>query len=205
MQGYIIDIKTVREDDLIVTILGENNIYTAYRFYGARHSTINIGYKIDFELESNLKSTMPRLKDVIQLGFKWILDNQKMYCWQRYLKLFYIHLKDIDHIDSIYFKNLDNLTYKLNKQNPKRAIIEHYVNLLESEGRLHTHMECLLCDTHIDHDIALVRSFIPTHPNCSYSKGFNKQKIDQLFYDKNLIGFDDNEVEYLWNLLLQGL
>jgi len=205
MQGYIIDIKTVREDDLIVTILGENHIYTTYRFYGARHSTINIGYKIDFELESNLKSTMPRLKDVIQLGFKWILDNQKMYCWQRYLKLFYIHLKDIDDIDTIYFNSLDELTHKINKQNPKRAIIEHYVSLLEQEGRLHTHMQCLLCDTHIENDIALVRSFIPTHPQCSYSQGFHKEKIDQLFYDKNLISFSDNEIEYLWNLLLQGL
>ena len=205
MQGYIIDIKTVREDDLIVTILGENHIYTTYRFYGARHSTINIGYKIDFELESNLKSTMPRLKDVIQLGFKWILDNQKMYCWQRYIKLFYMHLKDINEIDNIYFKSLDKLTHKINKQNPKRAIIEHYIKLLEFEGRLHTHMECLLCDTHIENDIALVRSFIPTHPKCSYSQGFKKQKIDQLFYDKNLISFDEQEVEYLWNLLLQGL
>lgn len=57
MQGYIIDIKNVKEDDLIVTVLAQEAIYTTYRFYGARHSTINIGYKIDFELESNLKSS----------------------------------------------------------------------------------------------------------------------------------------------------
>lgn len=55
MQGYIIDIKTVKDDDLIVSILTENHVYTTYRFYGARHSNINVGYKIDFELESNLK------------------------------------------------------------------------------------------------------------------------------------------------------
>ena len=52
MQGYIIDIKPVKDDDLIVTILAENELLTAYRFYGARHQTINIGYKIDFELEN---------------------------------------------------------------------------------------------------------------------------------------------------------
>ena len=50
MQGYIIDIKPVKDDDLIVSILTENELLTTYRFYGARHSNINIGYKIDFEL-----------------------------------------------------------------------------------------------------------------------------------------------------------
>ena len=94
MQGYIVDIKAVKDDDLIVTIICENELITSYRFYGARHSNINIGYKIDFELETT-KSTIPRLKNVIQLGFPWILNNQKMYCWQRYIKLFYPHLKDM--------------------------------------------------------------------------------------------------------------
>ncbi len=92
MQGYIIDIKAVKEDDLIVSILAENQIYTTYRFYGARHSNINIGYKIDFELESNLRTSIPRLKDVMQLGFQWIFDNEKLYCWQRFIKLFFIHI-----------------------------------------------------------------------------------------------------------------
>jgi hypothetical protein len=50
MQGYIIDLKVVKDDDLIVTLLCENELITSYRFYGARHSNINIGYKIDFEL-----------------------------------------------------------------------------------------------------------------------------------------------------------
>ncbi|MDC7242723.1 MAG: recombination protein RecO, partial [Sphaerochaetaceae bacterium] len=91
MQGYIIDIKSVKDEDLIVTILAQDNVHTTYRFYGARHSNINVGYKIDFEIESNMKSTIPRLKDVIQLGFEWIFDREKLYCWQRFLKLFYTH------------------------------------------------------------------------------------------------------------------
>ena len=81
MQGYIIDIKKVRDDDIIVSILTKYEIYTTYRFYGARHSIINIGYKIDFELETNIKSTIPRLKDVIQVGYKWIFDYEKLYCF----------------------------------------------------------------------------------------------------------------------------
>lgn len=204
MQGYIIDIKPVKDDDLIVTILTESDIYTTYRFYGARHSNINIGYKIDFELEIT-KSSIPRLKDVIQLGFQWILDNEKMYCWQRYIKLFYPHLKDMDIADPYYFYLLDHLSHVMIKQNALRAICESYINLLEHEGRLHTDYECLLCENKISSDISLVRSFLPVHAKCTYSKKFELYKIKELFENKNLINFSDEEVEYLWDIILQGL
>ena len=51
MQGYIVDIKSVKDDDLIVTIICENELITSYRFYGARHSNINIGYKSTLNLK----------------------------------------------------------------------------------------------------------------------------------------------------------
>lgn len=205
MQGYIIDVKNVRDDDLIVTILSQENLFTTYRFYGARHSTINVGFKIDFELESNLKSSMPRLKDVIQLGFQWILDREKLYCWQRYIKLFYPHLKDVDDIEAFYFDNLDSTVHKMIKQNPKRAIIESYIQLLSHEGRLHKEYECLLCEEKIDSKISLVRSFLPTHSHCSYSKTFEFTQVEELFEEMSLLPFEDEDVEYLWNILLQGL
>ena len=205
MQGYIININNVRDEDLIVSILTKNNFYTTYRFYGARHSTINIGYKIDFELESNMKSSISRLKDVLQISYPWILDNNKMYCWQRFIKLFYPHLKDVDEIEDFYFNLLDELAHKIVKQNPKRAIIESYVKLCEHEGRLHTDYECLLCEEKIINDISLVRSFLPTHKKCSYSKSFQLNQIKELFEEKSLINFNDEEVEYIWNILLQGL
>jgi len=205
MQGFIIDVKSVRDDDLIVTIITQEYLYTTYRFYGARHSNINIGYKIDFETEQNIKSTIPRLKDVIQLGFSWILDREKLYSWQRFLKLFYPHLKDVEELDDFYFDLLDELIEKMAKQNPRRAIIESYIKLLEFEGRLHTEFICLLCDKPITEDISLVRSFHPVHAKCTYSKTFDIKKINSLFHEKSLIEFEDEEVEYLWNLLLQGL
>jgi len=205
MQGYIININKVRDEDLIVTILGETNIYTTYRFYGARHSTINIGYKIDFELESNIKSNITRLKDVLHLGFPWLLDREKLYCWQRFIKLFHPHLREVDNIDNFYLKLLNNLAHKMIKQNPKRAIIESYVKLCEYEGRLHCEYECLLCDEKIIDNISLVRSFLPTHSSCSYGKPFDIVIIKELFEEKSLINFDDEEVEYIWNILLQGL
>ncbi|MEA3498174.1 MAG: recombination protein RecO [Campylobacterota bacterium] len=205
MQGYIININKVKDEDLIVSILTQNNFYTTYRFYGARHSTINVGFKIDFELETNMKSTIPRLKDVLQVAYPWILDRDKLYCWQRFIKLFYPHLKDVENIESFYFELLDELSHKMIKQNPKRAIIESYIKLCQYEGRLHTEYICLLCDEIIDSDISLVRSFLPTHSKCSYGKKFNLSQIKELFEENSLINFNDEEVEYLWYLLLQGL
>lgn len=205
MQGYIIDIKPVRDDDLIVVLLTSSHVHTVYRFYGARHSTIHIGYKIDFELESNLKSNLPRLKEVIQLGFQWILEQEKLYCWQRFIKLFHPHLKEIETIDEFYFELLNITAHKMIKQHPKRAIIESYILLLDHEGRLHKEFECLLCEQSITQDISLVRSFLPTHPTCTYSKVFKKEQIDDLFNHASLLSFEDDEVEYLWNILLQGL
>ena len=204
MQGYIIDIKPVKDDDLIVSIITENSILTTYRFYGARHSTINIGYKIDFELEET-KSSIPRLKDVIQLGFPWILDYEKMYCWQRFIKLFYPHLKDLEEIDAFYFYNLDNLVHVMIKQNSLRAICGSYLTLLEHEGRLHTDYRCLICENEITENISLVRGFIPVHSQCTYSKIFDFNIIREVFEEKKLINLKEEEVEYLWNILLQGL
>ena len=204
MIGYIIDIKSVKDDDLIVSILTESEVLTTYRFYGARHSNINLGYKIDFELETT-RSSIPRLKDVIQLGFPWILDNEKMYCWQRYIKLYYPHLKDIEEIEPFYFYNLDNLVHIMIKQNALRAIISSYISLLEYEGRLHTDYECLLCENEIIENISLVRGFLPVHASCTFSKIFEIKKIKDLFERKELIRLSQDEVEYLWDILLQGL
>ncbi len=205
MQGYIIDIKAVKDDDLIVTILSENHIYITYRFYGARHSNINIGYKIDFELETTMKSSMPRLKDVMQLGFQWIFESEKLYCWQRFIKLFDPHLKDVEQIDDFYFKLLDDLSHKMIKQNPKRAICKSYLKLLQHEGRLHNHLNCFLCEQNIIDNISLVRSFMPVHSSCTYSKTFEYNKIEELFFDKTFISFENHEIDYLWHIILQGL
>ncbi len=204
MQGYIIDIKTVKDDDLIVTLLCENEIITSYRFYGARHSNINIGYKIDFELEKT-KSSIPRLKDVMQLGFPWILNNQKMYAWQRYLKLFFAHFKELEEVDCFYFYLLDELIHKIEKQNVYRAILESYLNLLEHEGRLHIDFECLICEIKIESNLSLLRGFLPTHKECIRGKVFDYKKINELFLSKKSINLSDNEVENLFEILLLGL
>ncbi len=91
------------------------------------------------------------------------------------------------------------------KQNAKRAICKSYLKLLKHEGRLHTDFHCFLCENEIIKDVSLVRSFMPAHSSCTYSKAFDIKKVEELFLDKSLISFEDDEVDYLWNVLLQGL
>ena len=91
------------------------------------------------------------------------------------------------------------------KQNALRAICESYISLIEYEGRLHSDFECLLCENIIAQDISLVRGFLPVHANCAYSRGFELEKMKDLFEKKKVISFNDEEVECLWKILLQGL
>ena len=205
MQGFIIDFKPVRDDDLIVTVLTKEELLVTYRFYGARHSHINLGYKIDFELEYNLKNNIPRLKDVIHLNFSWIHNNEKLHFWQQFLKLFYNHLKDTIKLDPFYFNLLSELIIKMDKQDSKRAIIEAYTILLNYEGRLNTTYECLLCDKIIIDNVSLIRALLPTHPYCSYGSEVSIKKIDRLLNEKTTIDLNDEECLEIWNIILQGL
>ena len=123
-----------------------------------------------------------------------------------YIKLFYPHLKDLEQVDSFYFYSLDNLVHIISKQNVLRAICESYISLIEFEGRLHSDFECLLCELPIENEISLIRGFIPVHSKCILkSRVFEISKIKDLFKEKKSIHLSDSEVEYLWNILLQGL
>ena len=205
MQGYIININKVKDEDLIVTILSRSNLDTLYRFYGARHSTINLGFKIDYEKESSLKSNISRLKDVIHIGFTWINDYKLLRLWQDFSILFYKHLKDTNELDSFYFLLLNNASKQWNKQNPKRVAIESYVKLLEYEGRLHKELKCFICSQDIkDDEISLIRAYLPTHKNCSHTLSINKNGLNKLFINKSSIFLNDKEIDILWYLLLEG-
>ncbi|MDY6187521.1 MAG: recombination protein RecO, partial [Campylobacter sp.] len=43
MQGYILQTKPVRDEDLLVWILTPARLVCCYRFYGARHGAISQG------------------------------------------------------------------------------------------------------------------------------------------------------------------
>lgn len=205
MQGFIIDVKTVREEDLLVTILSKNNLNTLYRFYGARHGTINMGFKLDYEVESSAKSTIGRLKDVIHIGYEWINNNEYLHLWQSFISLFYPHLKDAQELGEFYFELVENASQKWNQQNPKRVAIESYVKLLEHEGRLHREFQCFLCSKKIEEDISLIRAYLPTHNHCTHTLEISRAGLKELYENKSTLFLSDKEVSRLWMVLLEGL
>jgi len=205
MQGFIININRVKDEDLIVNILSQNGLETLYRFYGARHGSINIGFLIDFEKESSPKTTISRLKDVVHIGFKWIHNYKLLRLWQDFTRLFYPHLRDTYELDSFYFDLLFEASQKWAEQNPKRVAIESYVKLLEHEGRLHTEFECFLCGETIDDDISLVRAFLPTHKRCTHTLQISKKALKELYETKSSLFLSDTEIERMWIILLEGL
>lgn len=205
MQGYIINLNKVKDEDLIVTIVSKDNLNTLYRFYGARHGTINMGFKIDYEKEDSSKSTISRLKDVIHIGFKWINDYKLLRLWQDFISLFHKHLKDTDDLDPFYFELIDDASREWNKKNPKRVAIESYVKLLEHEGRLHKESICFLCSKHIDGDISPIRAYLPTHKECSHTLEINKEALKELYENNSSLFLSDEEVDRLWYVLLEGL
>ena len=206
MQGYIINLNKVKDEDLIVTIISKGGLNTLYRFYGARHGTINVGFKIDYEKEESAKSTIARLKDVIHIGFKWINDYKLLRLWQDFVALFHKHLRDAEGLDSFYFELLDYASTEWAKQNPKRVAIESYVKLLENEGRLHCEFTCFLCSLEIQEtEVSLIRAYLPTHKSCSHTLGINKNALNELFKNKSSLFLSDKEVDRLWYILLEGL
>ncbi|QOY53673.1 recombination protein RecO [Candidatus Sulfurimonas marisnigri] len=205
MQGFILNLNKVKDEDLIVTILSRDSLDTLYRFYGARHGVINLGFKIDYEKDSSAKSTISRLKDVIHIGFKWLNDYKLLRVWQDFLALFYKHLKDAEDIDEFYFNLIENASQNWNKQNPKRVAIESYIKMLEYEGRLHVELECFLCSLPIKDDISLIRAFLPTHKGCSHTLSIKEAAFNELFQNKSTLFLNDKEVNRLWHVLLEGL
>lgn len=204
MQGYIININPSRDEDLIVSLLSKNSIITAYRFYGARHSNINVGYKIDAELIYNPKSSIPQLRNILHLSNSWLYDRQKALLWQNFITLFYNHLKGVDEIDEFYFSLLNECEKKMQIQDSKRIQVEAYAKLLQHEGRLHDEKKCFFCGKHIEDKISLIRAFLPAHPECASLVGLDLKQVEYFLKNKSTIFLDDNGVERLWNVMYEG-
>ncbi|MBR8461896.1 recombination protein RecO [Campylobacter sp. faydin G-24] len=203
MQGFIIRTQKVKDEDLIVYILTRQYLVKSYRFYGARHSSVMTGYKIDFELIENT-NFLPQLKNVMHLGYKWLIDRDRLIIWQQLMRLLYEHLKDVDSIDEIYFNELDLCAKCFELANPKRLIIESYIKILEFEGRLHSELECFVCDEPIYDIVSLTRGFLPSHPHCLNKSKFYRTKIENLFDTKSTIELDDDDINTLYKIILDG-
>lgn len=203
MQGFILKTTKVRDEDCIVDVLNESALVRAYRFYGARHSNITQGYKIDFELSQN-QSFLPRLSGVMHLGYAWLGNREKLLFWQQFMRLLHAHLKDAESLDKFYYELLTGAAARFGRQNPRRIIVESYAKILRFEGRLHSDPYCFLCDEEISENIALCRGFLPAHESCSQRAGFAQDEILEFLRSGRTLNLSDEAVEMLYDIALEG-
>jgi len=204
MKGFILSLNRAKNEDMVVTILSAEHVRAYYRFFGARHSILQLGNLIDFEVEGEQDRFMPRLRSVSHLGFPWLYDNNLLLMWHNYIKLYQKHLKDTEDIESFYFDLLFGAAQKWHLQNPKRVICEDYLKILSYEGRLHDTQRCYVCEEPIEEEVSLMRAFIPAHPHCIYSASLKREKLNTLFDMGKSIYLEDSEVEYLHGIVMQG-
>ena len=205
MRGFIINIRKVRNEDVIVTVLSNQTRKSYWRFFGTRHSILQIGNLIDFEVKESKGNFMPNMRSLSQLSFPWLFWNNHLLIWQDFIKLFEPHLQDATEIDAFYFDALLQSAQRWDKQNPKRLAVETYLKLLEHEGRLNNNGICHICKEALEDKIGLMRAFIPTHPYCIYAPALEKKEIFKLFNQKSTIEIEDKLVEHLYQILLKGL
>jgi recombinational DNA repair protein (RecF pathway) len=205
MRGFIINIKKTRNEDVIVTVLSENSVTNYWRFFGARHSILQLGNLIDFEVKESKNNFMPNMRSLSHISFPWLFSNNHLLIWHNFIKLFEPHLNDTIELDSFYFNLLLEVAQKLHKQNPKRLVIEAYMKLLKHEGRLYDNGFCYVCEEVLGEEIGLMRAFLPTHPECIYAPALNKQEIFTLFNTQSTIHIEDETVNKLYAIVLKGL
>jgi len=203
VRGFILNTQLVKEEDLVVTILTKNKVLRLYRFYGARHSVINVGFLIDFEEEETLVN-INRLRNVMQIGFDFLLDINKMIIWQNFIKLFNEHFFEVEEVESFYFDMLMDIVNNFDR-NPKRVLVENYIKLLEFEGRLHNEFECFLCEKPIKNRVNLARGYLTACEDCIPKKGFEIKKIKTLFTEKKTIFLSEEEIDSLYKILMLGI
>jgi len=205
MKGFILNIRKAKNEDVIVTVLSNCEVTSYYRFYGARHSILQVGNLIDFELQESKNGFMIQIRKISHISFPWIFSNNHLFLWQNFIRLFEPHLKEATQIDSFYFDLLLKIAKKWHKQNPKRLAVEAYIEILDYEGRLYDNGFCYICEDILDDQVGLMRAYLPAHPRCIYGYSYEKQQIFKLFDTKLTIYLNDNIVDKLFNMLLKGL
>jgi len=205
IKGFIVSLHKVKNEDTIAMVLTAKDIRTYYRFFGARHSILQLGHLVDFEVEGEDGRFLPRLRSLSHIGFPWLFDKNRLLLWHNFITLFEPHLKDAIEIDHFYYDLLLEAAKKWGKQNPKRIVCESYMHLLSYEGRVHDEENCYICDYPIASEMSLMQAFIPAHPECLCAASLPKAKIVHFFETRSTLHLEDNEVEYLFDIVMKGL
>lgn len=205
MQGYILKIIPTKNEDLILRILTPKSLRSFYRFYGARHSTIALGRKIDFD-EVFVPHFLPQARNILHLFYVWEKDYERVYAWQKFVGLLERHLSEVEEVEEFYFNLLQKSTLHLERQNALRVLIESYVALLAYEGRLLRQEQdrCFLCDGVLDSHIAIAQSFLFAHPHCVNGATMQKNLALEFLRTQKSLHLEESEVEKLWKVLCLG-
>jgi len=204
LKGFILKLNRAKNEDMVVTILSEKDIGVYYRFYGARHSVLQLGYLIDFEIEQDRANFLPRVRNITHIGFSWLYDREKLLLWHRFISIFEPHFREVTQIDNFYFELLLSAAKKWQKQNSKRLIIESFIKILQYEGHLHKIDKCIICNQKIENQISFIKGLVPTHSECSHSFALSKVDIDYLFKEALSLYLSDEEVNFLSEIVLKG-
>jgi len=205
MKGFIVALRRAKDEDIITTVLTEKSIKSYYRFYGSRHSILQLGNLIDFEIQDDNSRFMPRIRGIRHMGFSWLHERNRLSIWHDFIKLFEPHLRDTEEIDNFYFNLLLSAARKWDRQNPKRVICESYLLLLKYEGRLAPVAECYICQNPIKSEVALMSAFKPAHPECIYSFALDKALFNDFIESGKTIYIDDSDIEQIYSVIMKGL
>jgi len=205
MRGFIINIRKVKNEDLIVTVLSSESVKNYWRFFGTRHSIIQIGNLIEFEVTQNKNGFMPNMRSISQHSFSWLFSEKHLFIWKNFIQLFEVHLNESPTIEAYYFNLLFQIAQKWDKQNPKRLAIEAYIQLLHKEKRIYYANSCYICQGTLENQVGLMRAFIPTHPSCVSNSIIDREMLFKLLHTKSTIHLTDLSVKRLYPILLKGL
>jgi hypothetical protein len=203
VKGFIVSLRRAKNEDLIVTLLEERALRSYYRFYGARHSILQLGYLIDYESEEESRF-MPRLRRVSHMGFPWLFRRNRLMLWQQFISLFEPHLRDTEELDPFYFEMLLQAARRWERQNPKRIVCECTLSLLKFEGRIHPPHRCYICEKPIGDSVALMQALLPAHPHCIYGSALPRQKVEEFFKTGKTTLLEDGEVALLYDIVSKG-
>jgi recombinational DNA repair protein (RecF pathway) len=203
IKGFILKHQLAKGEDIIVTVLSKDRVEKYYRFYGARHSILQMGYLIDFESQES-SNFLPRIRSISHNGFSWLYNREKLFMWHKFISIFEPHFKDVKEIDPIYYDTLLDCAIKWDKQSPKRLIVEAYTKLLSFEGRLQPLNRCVICNQKIEDTISLVGNFMPAHSSCAKVEPIKFSNIEHLFKTNSTIWLDDNAIERLYLIALKS-
>ena len=164
---------------------------------------IHLGFKIDFEEEHDSTDYLPKLRNITHLHESWLIDNSKFFIWQEFIKYLHLHLEHVSILEPFYFEILEKISKKFYTQNPKRVILESFVELLEFEGLSSFPFVCTKCHEIIEDRVVFAKRLKPFHIGCiELKKSFGVDLLEKLFRFRNGFELDDEMVEELYKIVL---